>query len=365
MPEMVYMLSKAATGSNICDLPLEIGSPIQFGYNAVGQWSASMPADHPAATRSNFEDVVEVTVYRDGQAEMNGPVGEVDVSSDGRSLDLTIYEASAYFGLRTVEVDKHYSADRWSIVRKLVTEITTKLSTAGDGTGSAGLTINADLPRFSVMSGLSGFTMDLSLSGMARHTFAEVLEKLVDDPTEGLEWCMDYRTSSTRQQAHRTLKLGAPGSPLGSTLGYSLTEIDALSYGKTYDTLNGGTRWHARGAGATVTKQNASSITDGVLLLEHVLDRSDTSNTTFLGNAAREGRRKGQVPVKMPRLTVPFGTVGIGDVLPLNIDDPTADLLTLSGQNRRCVGLEWMPETAENPESTTALLNLPLDSLGE
>jgi hypothetical protein len=128
-PVIRYMLSKAATGTNICELPLVATSPIQFGYNAVGQWSASMPADHPAATRSNFTDVVEVSVYRDGVCEFNGPVGEVDVSSDGRTLDLTIYEASAYLGLRTVEVDKHYNADRFSIVRKVFTEITTKLST--------------------------------------------------------------------------------------------------------------------------------------------------------------------------------------------------------------------------------------------
>lgn len=364
MPDMVYMLATASSGSNICELPLTVTSPIQFGYSAVGQWSASLPASHPAASRANFEDVVEVTCYRDGQAEMNGPVGEVDVSSDGRTVDLTIYEASAYFGLRTVEVNKHYNADRWSIVRKLFTEITTKLSTAGDGTASPGLTINADLPRFSVMAGLSGFTMPLALSGIARHTFAECLEKLQDDPTEGLEWCMDYHTSSTRQQAHRKLLLGTASNPLGSTLGYDLTAGDLYSYGKTDDVLTSGTRWHARGAGATETRQNTGSITAGTLLLEQVLDRGDVSDTTALGNAAREGRRKGQVPVKMPRLSVPFGVVGIGDVLPLNVDDPYADLLTLSAQSRRCVGSEWIPESGDNPEIVNAVLNLPLSSLG-
>lgn len=361
-----YLLSKAGTGTNICELPLTVTSPIQFGYNAVGQWSATMPANHPVATRSNFEDVVEITVYRDGQAEMNGPVGEIDVDTESRTVNLTIYEASAYFGLRTVEEDKHYNADRFSIARKLYNEITTKLSTAGDGTASAGLTINADLPRFSVSPGLSGFTTDLSLSGIARHTFAEALEKLVDDPTEGIEWCMDYRTASTRTQPHRTLLLGAP---LGSTFAGTVNSFVLLSYGKTDDVIRSGTRWHARGAGVTKTKQNTGSITAGTLLLEQVIDRSDASDGSYLNGVAKEGRRKGQVPTKLPRYSytpssaLPFDAFGIGDTVPLNIDDPS-DLMNFSALSRRVVGKEWTPPSRENVESVAVTMNLPLDSLG-
>ena len=361
-----YLLSDAVTGTNICELPLVPTSPIQFGYNTVGQWSASMPADHPTATKANFDGVVEVSVYRNGTCEFNGPVGEVDVSSDGRTVDLTILEASAYLGLRTIETDKHYNADRFYIARKVFTEITTKLSTAGDGTASAGLTINADLPRFSVSSGSSGFTMALPISALGRRTMAEVLDKLGEDPTEGIDWCMDYRTASTRQQAHRKLVLGAP---MGVTASRTMVRHVLATYGKTLDTLRGGTRWHVVGAGYVATKQNTGSITAGTLLIEQVVDRSDVSDETFLDNAAKEFRRKGQVPVKMPRLSfvpsssVPFDAFGMGDKVPFNLDDP-CDLLNLSAVNRRVVGKEWTPPTGESPELVSHPLSLPLDELG-
>lgn len=367
MTDVRYLLVDEVSGDAIAELPLEVEGAISFGYNTVGGFEASMPCDLDVVTKANFtEGLRSITVIRDDSAEFSGLVTEITVDSDTRRLNLAVSEASEYFGLRTIEEGIHYNRDRFSWVRNLFTVITTKTSTTGDGTASPGLTINADIPRFSVSTGTSGFTLDDDIPADSRFTFAEVLQILTEDPTEGIEWRMDYRTGSNRQSCHRTLTLGAP---LGVTRSQVLTAPVLYSYGKTYDLARSATRVHVRGSGYTATKQNTGSITDGWPLIEQVYDRGDTAKQARLGNIAREYRRKAQPPVKMPRIvfepstSLPFGWCDIGDTLTLDVDDP-CELLSMTSQSRRVVGVEWTPPSGENPERVALLLNLPLSELG-
>lgn len=368
MVDVRYLFVDEATGDPIAELPLSVDGAIPFRKNEPGQFSASMPCDHPAVTKANLTGGLRsITVLRDDSAEMSALVSDIDVDSANRQVNLSLVEASAYFDLRTVEVHEKWTAtDRFDIVRDVFTEITTKTSTAGDGTGAPGTDILAGIPNFSVAAGTSGFTMDLEGAGRARLTMADYLEKLAEDPDEGIEWCMDYQTGSTRQSCLRTVKLGAP---LGVTQSIILTEQMLASWGHTFSPLRGGTRWHTRGKGHTSTKQNTGSISDGWPLIEQSVDRPNVSNTTHLDNITREFRRKGQEPVKMlrlsyaPGLSLPFGWCGIGDKLSLDVNDP-CDLLNLNADNRRVESIDWYPPQAGQRERVDLLTNLPLDETG-
>lgn len=367
MVDVRYLLVDEVDGKAFAELSLELDGPIEFRKNDVGQVEASMPCDHPAVTKANFEErLLSVTVLRDDVPEASLLVGDYDVDSGSRMLNLTLLETSAYFEYRVVEVDKTFSAEtRYNIIDDIFTEVTTKTSTSGDGTASPGSDINADLPRFS-LSGSATATMDLTGSGLARHSLRDYLDKTSEDPDDGTEWWVDCSSGSTRQTCNRTLVIGAP---LGVTQDIILTEQMLTSWGKTCSPLRGGTRWHARGSGHTATKQNTGSITDGWPLLDRILDRPDVSSHTQLANIAREGRRKGQPPVKMLRLayrpgvSLPFGWCGIGDKLLLDINDP-CDLLHIGSDNRRVEGVQWFPPQAGQQESVELLLNLPLDATG-
>lgn len=367
MVDIRYLLVDENTGDALAELPLQVDGAIPFGMNSVGQFEASLPADHPEATQANLTDGLRgITVIRDDSAEWSGLIGEVDVDSDARRVSFPVYEASEWMSYLTVEEDKHYNADRFSWVRKVNTYVNTKLSTSGDGTGSPGSTINAGIPRWSVSTGLSGFTLDDVIPGLSRFTMAEIVQILTEDPSEGIEWRMDYQTGSTRQSCHRTLTLGAP---LGVTKTQTLTAQVLHSWGKTYDVTTAATRVHVRGNGFTATKQNTGSITAGWPLMEQRYDRGDTTNQTRLGNIAKEYRRRAQPPVKMlratyvPGVSLPFGWCNIGDTVPFNIKDP-CDLLNIQGVSRRVVGIEWTPPSGATPELVSLLFNLPLTDLG-
>lgn len=358
MADYHNVLVDASTGNNLAELPLT-GVSFSRLLTGIGTLSATMPLDHPAAAEVNFLGDREITVYRDDIAVWNGPITTIDPDLAGRTLSLTAREPTWYFAKRVLEIDKHYNADIFHIVRKLIEYITTKTDTTlGD--------INADLPRLTVSSGLSGYTKYLPVVGLARRTVQEALDFMVDDPDSGLEYRTDYRTSSTRTSCHRTLMLGAP---LGSTLTTELTENILYGYGRTLDWEEAATRVHVRGAGLVATKTNSGEVAAGTLLLERVFDRGDTSDSDTLNNIAREYRRRTQPPVKtmtatyIPDLALPYGFCDPGDTVPFGITTP--DMLSVTANNRRVVEETTTPESDGTPELVALGMNLPLSDLGE
>lgn len=358
------LVADASTGTHLAELPLS-GLTFSRVLTGVGTLTGSLPIDHVTATEANLKGDREITVMRDDEPVWNGPLTGLDASRLG-SVTITAREASWYLSKRTLEVDKHYNKDTHQIVRSLDHYMENKTSTDGDGTASVGSNINAALPRYAVSTGDSGVTKELSLSGTARHTIAEILEFLVEDPDTGLEYRMDYTTGSTRQAVRRTLTLG---SPLGVTVTQQLTEAVLYDYARTMDWERGGTRVHVVGGrGITKTKQNTASITAGTLLLESVFDRSDTSSATILNHMAREARRRSQPPVQtFTAVFVPgalaFDFCNLGDKVPFDIRTP--NILSITADNRRVVQIDVTPPSGETPELVALTFNLPLDELGE
>lgn len=367
MTDVRHLLVDEVSGKAFAELPLEFDGPIQFRKNSVGQTSASFPCDHPAASKENLtEGLRSITVMRDDQPEASLLIADIDTDSDSRRVNLSLVEASAYFDHRFVEVHKNFTAtDRFDIIDDIWTEVTTKTSTADDGTGSPGTDINADVPRFSISTVQgSSSTMDLEGAGKARLSVAEYLEK-VSENDDGIEWCMGYSSGSTRQSCLRTLILG---HPLGVDQDITLTEQMLVSWGKTFSPLRSGTRWHVRAAGYTATKQNTGSLTDWPLIDQRV-DRANVTKHDHADDVAREFRRKGQPPLKAirlgyrPGLSLPFGWCGIGDNINLDINDP-CDLLNITADSRRVEGIDWYPPQAGQQERVDLLMHLKLSDTG-
>lgn len=362
MADYRFLLVDSSTSQPLAEVPVSVDRCSRV-LTGCGELTGSVPLDHPTTTEANWMGDREVTVVRDDDPIWNGPVTLAETSLSGGTVEFTAREASWYMQKRVLEVDKHYNKDTHAIVRSLDAYMETKTSTSGDGTGSVGSSINAALPRFAVSSGDSGVTKELSLSGAARHTIAEILDFLVQDPDTGLEYRMDYRTGSTRQSCRRTLTLG---SPLGVTVPETLTEAVLYDYNRTLDWERGATRVHVVGSRSTVTKQNSGSITAGTLLIEEVFDRSDTSSTTLLTHFAREARRRSQPPVQTYSVSfVPGGLdfyfCNLGDTVPVAITSP--NILSVSG-HRRVVQIDVAPPTDSSLELVTLTFNLPLDELG-
>jgi hypothetical protein len=353
------------TGDPLAEVPFTHASPFTQLMNDVGTSSGSFPADHPAAKHAIIEDGLrELTHLRDDVPVWNGPF-KWKVDSVNRLVQIDAVEASAYFDLRLREADHSYNEDRFDWVRDEWTYMTSKTSTAGDGTGSPGTNINASIPNFAVSSGTSGFTLNSSLSGVGFYTFRDILDKLAENPDEGIEWYVDYSTGSTRQTCQRTLTLGAP---LGSVLTRQLFGVALFSYGRSGDPLSAATRVHLRGSGITSTKQNTGSLTDWPLL-EKAVDRGDITDQTILDDAAREIRRQVQPPVKIRTASwiagtaLPWGFCKLGDTVPFQVDDP-CELLDITAQDLRIVGLSIQPPSDGAAETVTPIFDRPASETG-
>jgi hypothetical protein len=366
LPDYRVLIVDAMTGDvKATDIPFTFSGPFTQLMNDVGTCSGTFPADHPKATHDIVEDGLrEITILRDDVPVWNGPF-KWSVDSVNRLVQIDAVEASAYFDLRVREADHSYNEDRFDWVRDEWTYMTSKTSTAGDGTGSAGTDINATIPNFAVSSGTSGFNLNSSLAGVGFYTFRDILDKLAENPDEGIEWCVDYTTGSTRQLCQRTLTLGAP---LGSVLTRQLFGVALYSYGRSGDPLSGGTRIHVRGSGITSTKQNTGSLTDWPLI-EKAVDRGDITDQTILDDAAREIRRQAQPPVKVRTASwiagraLPWGFCKLGDTVPFQVDDP-AELLEITAPNLRVVGLSTQPPTDGAAETVTPIFDQPLSDTG-
>jgi hypothetical protein len=365
MPRYEVLVVDAMTGTVKAPIPFTFSGPFTQLMGDVGTCSGTFPADNKYATHDVIENGLrELTVIRDDVPIWNGPF-KWSVDDVSRLVQIDAVEASAYFDLRLREVDHSYNEDRFDWVRDEWTYMTSKLSTAGDGTGSPGTGINASVPNFAVSSGTSGFTLNSSLAGVGFYTFRDILDKLAENPDEGIEWYVDYTTGSTRQTCQRTLKLGAP---LGSVLTRQLFGVALFSYGRSGDPLSSATRVHLRGSGITSTKQNTGSLTDWPLL-EKAVDRGDITDQTILDNAAREIRRQVQPPVKIRQASwiagtaLPWGFCKLGDTVPFQVDDP-CELLDITAQDLRIVGLSIQPPSDGGEETVTPIFDQPLSATG-
>ena len=353
-----YLLSDASTGDNICELPFTGVSWTEV-LTGVGTFNGTLPLWHPSATESNLIGDREITAVIDDKPVWNGPLTNADAALADGTVQVTAREPSWYFSKRTLEVDKHYNADLFSIVRKLVTYMTTKTdATIGD--------IVALIPRLSVATGTAGVTTDIALSGQARHTIQEILDYLVtEDLPSGLEYRFDYATGSTRQSCQRTMTLGAPFSDVSP---YTLRDVVLNDYNRGLDWEDAATRAHARGAGDTETKQNSGAVTAGTLLLESVDDFSDVSKASLLKAMAREMRRRRQPPVRnfgaawIPGPSLPYDAFSVGDTVPFDTSQPS--MLSMSAASRRVTTITTTPEAEGNPLVRAMEFNLPLDQTG-
>lgn len=363
------IVSDASSGTNLAELPLTFTQPISRRLNGCGQLQATIPVDHPQATKANLEGDREITVLRNDAPIWNGPITNLNPSRSSGLVQIVAREPTWYLGKRTLEVYKSFNADEFYIVRWLFNYAVTKTSTAGDGTAGAGLSINALIPRFSIVApGSSGFTKKIAWGKKARFYILDLFDLLVADPTTGLEYRVDYTSASTRQFCQRKLVFGAPS--LGVTQTRLLTEHVLSDYSRTSDRDRAGNRVHTIGSGYTWTLQNTGSIAAGDILIETTFDRSDSANHSVIQWYTREERRRAQPPVRSYTASytpgtasqaLPWGFCDLGDTVPLQISGPG---LLAESSSRRVIEIDVTPPTASSQERVDVVFNLPLDQLG-
>lgn len=367
------IISKASTGSPLAELPLS-GLTFSRRLGDFGQLTGSLSINHRNTTESilglhtNDSDR-EISVYRNDKCKWNGPVTNVAASLSGKTVDITAREAFWHLlAKRTLEVSKNYTG--WELldaVRDLVTYAKTKTATGDDGM-TAGDPIGADFPRSSVDTTTSAVTLGRVLfKGHLRpYTIQQCFDFLANDPTTGFEWCGEYRTSSTRTQAHRKLLLGSPS--LGTVLTTKMTEQNLRDYGRTCDWENAATRVHVIGDGYRVTLQNTDAVADGIQLSEVIVDLSDTSDPDFIRSFARDLRRRSRPPVRTRTATfkpqtnaLEFDFADLGDTVPFDVSRP--NVLSLSSSTSRVVEVTTRVAN-DGLELQDLTFNQPLSELG-
>lgn len=363
MPAYKCIVSDASDGGNKGEAPLTLTSPISTVLNGVGQVSGTIPRDHPTASEDWLEGDRELTIWRGLDVVFNGPITLVAGALSSDTVSITAREASWYFTKRTLEVDKTYtSQDVNDIIRDLTTYMTSKTSTAGDGTSSVGTNINAALPRFSVSSGTSGVTETVNYFGSARHYIWDIIEPLLTQ----IDYRMDYATGSVRQQLYRTFTLGTP--TLGVTHEDPISAQSVFDFPKSMDRERGASRTHVLSGVPTYTQQDLDALTTGDILIESVIDRSDLTTTAQVTAFGNDLRRRVRPPITtytfsyVPRTNGPFayGWCALGDHLRMNVG--TGTVLHSTG-HLRVAQLDVTPETDSAPELVTVTLNVPLDGI--
>lgn len=370
MADYKYLVTDAATGDNIDEIPLE-GVQFAYGLNTPGTLTATFPPDAYFAQPDVFggpDSVREITVLRDDKCRWNGPITNLSGSRRG-GWSLTAREPTWYFSKRSIEEDLVYtSEDIFQIVRDLFTYATTKTANGSDGMTS-GADINADLPRFSVMSGTAGVAKSYTFGGNVGHLISEAIDNaLIADPTTGLDYAVDYISGTTRQRCIRTLKLGSPS--LGVQQEIQLRNDDLYDYGLIDDLEQAATRVTVIGQNGYVKRlQNSGAVAIGAVLLESVTDRQDLAATSAVDDFAMDDRRARQPPVAQWWVEfVPddgklsFDLYSVGDMVPLDVRGP--GLFSASGISYRATQIDVFPPAKGSPERVRLSLGTLVSELG-
>lgn len=367
--QYVYLLVNAVTGSVLGELPLTLSQPFTRVLNGCGELQGTIPLYHPVTSMIGG-GLYEITVLRNGVPIWNGPMTlSQNISLRDQTVPVTAREASWWLGKRVLEVNKHWNADIFYIVRQLVTYMTSKVSTTGDGYTPAGSSLASTLANFAVSpaSGNSGITREVWYSGTARHLINDIFLDLASNDVGGFDYRMNY--SGTANTCTRTLTLGAPS--LGTTHEDPLVEDVLYDFTKSMDWERAANRVHTVYAGGlqAYTLQNKSSVTtDGNPLVESTFDQTDTSNLTTVQALTRNLRLVCYPPITdhtfswQPDVVFPFGWCDLGDKVYLNISPGT--ILTSAG-HRRIVQMAYQPEDAEQdtPELVIPTISIPLDTV--
>lgn len=370
MPRVRVLVYKSSTGLPLAELPFDPSWSLVL--SGAGSLSGSLPVWHPLATENilgqhHDDPDRELTVFVDDLPDFNGPLTGTSCTLSGGSIDINVREVSWYLLKRTLEADKDYTGwDLADAVDDLLTYATTKTATGDDGM-TLGDDIKAAIPRLSWdVSALVGVTLGNAVfTGTAGHTIQEVFDFLAADPETGFEWRVDYRTSSTRTQPHRTLVFGYPG--LGTVhTGGELSERVLSDYGRDMDNERAATRQTVMYGAGKVVRQSSVAVTNSVILLEGVDDYTDTNDLDMAIGRAKDLRRVSKPMVRIPSGAIrhggslPHDFLALGDVCPFGITWP--DILTITADTRRVVQIDKRADDGALDVNWT--FNDRLDDLG-
>lgn len=337
----------ASTLTKVGELPWS-GMQRSRLLSGAGQLSCALPVGHPQVSEKTLGLLRTspdrlVAAFRENTLVWAGFISGSQCRWSDGVFNLVAREFPWILAKRFLEENKDFNGmDVFDIFRWLITYMTTK-----QGTGTDGMTLGDDIvaamsyltvdPASTDAGATYTFAQSPTVYGTDRKSMQEIVDLLNADPETGFE----YRTSygGTWLAPTLTFELGYP--TVGATLTRPMTQWIAADYGKTIDGERGGTRFHGMSSEGPVTRQSASMVANGALLLEQVEDMTDVPADIALGQV-KEMRRLSRSPGPrvpdasyIPDDVVPYGFCDIGDTWPFNITDP--DVLSITGDSRRVV----------------------------
>ena len=357
----------ASAGTPKAELPLT-GLTFSRVLSGCGSLSGSMSQWHPAATEDNLGQLRTdpdrfLAVYRDDLCVWAGPLTGTDCTFTGGMVNLVAREMTWYLGKRVLEEDRDYNGwDYFDIIRDLSSYMVGKTGTGTDGV-TLGSDILAAIPGWSVMSGLAGTNFTTSLSttfyGSAKHSILDCMQAIAADPSNPVEWFMDYGTGSTRIEILSQLQLGFP---CGSTFAGEITEKVLVDLSRACDWEEAATREHMLGSNYTKTLQSTVAVTNGVILTERVDDAGDLANTDLVDARAKDMLRWAKPASRVftftqkPFVSLPYGFAELGDTVPFEVISP--NILSVTSNSRRVTQIDTSAD--DTSENVLYTLNDPL-----
>lgn len=374
MADTALLSFDASTLTKVGELPWS-GMQRSRLLSGAGQLTCALPVGHPQVSRHTLGLLRTspdrlVAAFRDGSLKWAGFISGSQCRASDGVFNLVAREFPWILAKRFLEQNKDFDGmDVFDIFRWLVTYLTTKQGTGDDGM-TLGDDIVAAMPYLAVdpASADSGtvytFANSPTVYGTDRKSMQEIVDLLNADPETGFEYRTSY-AGSTWLAPSLTFELGCP--TVGATLTREMTQWIVADYGKTIDGERGGTRFHGMSSEGPVTRQSASMVANGALLLEQVEDLTDVPADVALGQV-KEIRRLSRSPgprvpdaVYIPDDPLPYGFCDIGDTWPFNITEP--DVLRLTSDTRRVVQ-EDVTCDVDGSELVGLTYNEPVTDLG-
>lgn len=343
--------------------------------SGAGRLSCTLPIGHPQVTRDTLGLLRTspdrlVAHYRNGVLVWAGFISGSQCRASDGTFSLVAREFPWILAKRFLEEDADFNGmDVFDIFRWLVTYMTGKL-----GTGDDGMTLGDDLvaamaylavdPASTDAGHTYTFASSTTVYGTDRKSMQEIVDLINPDPQTGFEYRTKYAGSSWLAPL-LTFELGYP--TVGATLTREANQWMAADYGKTIDGERGGTRFHGMSAEGPVTRQSASMVANGALLLEQVEDMTDLAADVAAAHV-KEIKRLGRSPgprvpdyAFIPDDVLAYGFADIGDTWPFNVTEP--DVLTITSDIRRVVQEEVTCDV-DGSEMVSLTFNDPVSDLG-
>lgn len=316
MPQYRYVINRTLDGLPLAEVSLS-GVSYTTGLNGAGLFGGTMALDDALCRPDIIAELSrEVTVFRDGLPEWNGPITSIQPSLDNGTCTISASPAWWWTTNLTNELDQSFpnGTDPADIAAFLLTTAQGKVPNGGRRIelGMWGPTGNA-MPPY-------------ALNSYQRLTVAAVMNDLAQ-AYPGFDFDISLSVDGSNV-VHRGLRLYAPFK--GTTVDQTLTLAGGVTNaGFTSDGTGAFNRVHEMGSGSgfsqVIASRNNLAYTADLPMIESVISRTDIGDPVLLDLWAQGDLYLGFWPRRTftidfhPTEALPFGFAQNGDTVNVDI----------------------------------------------